>query len=232
MHELLPPVTSLDILAKSPFLSTAAARKAMSESKLLANATSSSSIPRVVDDNNDVVVSALGSGGGEGGSSSNNPSMMIPPSKEEAEELPFAVDDDGHDNNNPIEKNGEGASSSPSKSGAAQHNSSRSLWGSTKADMLDGTLGGGRDGGMAEITSSLAVSSLHHRCSADGAVGLKMFESRLASSPKLADVVGTEQPSANFPSIKDQLSDFHSFGASLMVGSSHSQRSHNSQSDS
>ena len=90
----------------------------------------------------------------------------------------------------------------------------RELWGSTKADMLGDDGPGGITLGVAE---TMAVSSLAHRCATDAKVRLRMFE----SSPAVG---GNEQlsntaTSVSRPSIKDQLSDFRSFGASLMMDS-------------
>jgi len=209
--------------------------------------------------NDSIAVSTLGGGGG----SSNSNNQLMPPlgelsssamaggsnstidpnandnnsahdnhrisAAQQTEELPFAVDDI-----NPLVSEACASSSIPSKS------STRSLlWGSTKADVLEGTIGGigGGDGdgggGIAEITSTLAVSSLHHRCAADGKFRLKMFESmRTVESARTGS--GGEQdsttsvnsgggvggdPTLDFDSIKGQLSEFRSFGASLMVGS-------------
>ena len=185
---LLPPVTSLDILHKSPFAAVTQRKRRTTETAAVKegganqgndedviesnsrqeNEVFLSSIPQMVSNDNErsgsIAVSTLGGGGS---SSTNNnpfdayanssahrsgtPALPIQASTTETDELPFAVDDD----NLPPLVN----SASPSKSG------SRSLWGSTKADVLDGTIGGtggGAGGTMAEITSSLAVSSLHH----------------------------------------------------------------------
>jgi len=281
--QLLPPVTSLDILQKSPFLAMPAAmRKTVTNASTggeegdtnnpqsdgpfilgsYGDDTLPSSIPQMVSNerNDSIAVSTLGGGGG----SSNSNNQLMPPlgelsssamaggsnptidsnangnnsahdnhrtaAAQQTEELPFAVDDI-----NPLVSEACASSSIPSKS------SSRSLlWGSTKADVLEGTIGGiggGGDGdgggGIAEITSTLAVSSLHHRCAADGKVRLKMFESmRTVESARTGS--GGEQdsttsvnssgggggdPTLDFDSIKGQLSEFRSFGASLMVGS-------------
>jgi len=162
----------------------------------------------------------------------------------ESEDLPFAADDDDAPLASKLAAAGSSTATTspilPPKSLVA----SRSLWGST----LDGTIGGGGVGGMAEIATSLAVSSLHHRCATDGKIRLKMFEgsidaagvmfespvtgggaaagkgshgsSSLARS-SAAGLYGDGDPSPDIASIQDQLSDFRSFGASLMVGSSH-----------
>ena len=245
---LLPPVTSLDTLQKSPFLVT---RKSANISPAENEAFLSSSIPRGVSydnrGNNSIAMSTLGGG------SSNNPLMMRGSTshsgggsnsternasnnstsssghgghRTETEELPFAVDEDSNDPLVAVS-----SSNSPSKSG------SRSLWGSTKADTLEATLGGtstaGGGGGIAEITSSLAVSSLAHRCATDGKIRLKMFESTRTVESSAAVPVGIaedgehdltpanapDDPTSDFASIREQLSDFRSFGASLMVDS-------------
>lgn len=164
----------------------------------------------------------------------------------ELEDLPFAADDDDAPLASKLAAAGSSTATTspilPPKSLVA----SRSLWGST----LDGTIGGGGVGGMAEIATSLAVSSLHHRSATDGKIRLKMFEgsidafgspvtgggaaagkgshgsSSLArSSAAGVNVYGDGDPSPDIASIQDQLSDFRSFGASLMVGSSHRENS-------
>ena len=220
--QLLPPVNSLDILQKSPFVmarKTSAVTSDKEEGERLL-----SSIPRMVTNEQDrsdsIAVSTLGGGG----SSTNNNQFVsgaaqtslhesgnITRGRTNTEELPFAVDDD---DNNPL-LNG-AASSSPFKSSVG---TSRSLWGSTKADVLEGTLGGG-GGGMAE---TLAASSLAHRCATDGKIRLKMFDCGDSSGSgggggggrgdglNLAATSASNGP----PSIKDQLSEFKSFGASL-----------------
>ena len=170
----------------------------------------------------------------------------------ESEDLPFAADDDDAPLASKLAAAGSSTATTspilPPKSLVA----SRSLWGST----LDGTIGGVGVGGMAEIATSLAVSSLHHRCATDGKIRLKMFEgsvnaahagmmfgstvnggvvaagkgshglSSLArSSAAGVNAYGDGDPSPDIASIQDQLSDFRSFGASLMVGSSHRENS-------
>ena len=190
-------------------------------------------------------------GGGSGGSCSNN---LLDPSfggarstvtksnhhrvdaeqPTKTEDLPFAVDDDA-----PFERVGDGVASvvPSSSSGPSKIAGSRTLWGSTKADIFDGSLGGDADCGrddIAEIASSLAVSSLHHRCAADNKIGLKMFESLQtteragfdADGSKILNLAkttngdstgdGIDPRTLDFPSIKDQLSDFKSFKTSLM----------------
>ncbi len=133
------------------------------------------------------------------------------------EEMPFAVDDD------PLMC----GTSSPFGSVGK---SSRSLLNGPNA--FDGT----SSNGVAEITSSLAVSSLHHRCGAEGKPRLKLFgsthsmESRglsMLNKDGSEDVVGDPGNDLiqDFASIKDQLSDFRNFAGSLMVGSIHDSRS-------
>jgi len=133
------------------------------------------------------------------------------------EEMPFAVDDD------PLMC---GASSPFGSVGK----SSRSLLNGPNA--FDGS----SSHGVGEITSSLAVSSLHHRCGAEGKPRLKLFgsahtmQSRGLSmlnkdgSDDVAENVANDQMQ-DFASIKDQLSDFRNFAGSLMVGSIHDSRS-------
>jgi len=265
--QLLPPITSLDLLQASPFAvamrktevgagtageatnynsdeTRAASETVHNRQEQESNRMSNSSIPRMVlnqcgegnDNVSSIAVSTLGGG------SSNNPiqppdstmtipdthysthrNASLPEQKEETDELPFAVDED---DNTPLV-----SSASPSKSG------SRSLWCSAKADAPEG------GGDMAEISSSLAVSSLHHRCATDGKIRLKMFEStRTVESQSGLDLVvenaktnengggsnvgddGAGNTVSDYTSIKDQLSDFRSFGASLMVGSSDENR--------
>jgi len=224
--DLLPPVSTLDMLGKSPF---AKSRKAASSGKEGdANTSSSdsgggekllSSVPRVVNDKSDSTgVSTLG--GGEDTGSSTNPTGSATglqtnssdnrnrTNTDSGEQLPFAVDDD--DDAKPTS---EGKSSdSPLKASGIRAN--RELWGSTKADMLGDDGPGGITLGVAE---TMAVSSLAHRCAADSKVRLRMFE----SSPAVG---GNEQlsntaTSVSRPSIKEQLSDFRSFRASLMMDS-------------
>jgi len=224
--DLLPPVSTLDMLGKSPF---AKSRKERSSGKEGDTNTSSSdsgggekllsSVPRVVNDKSDSTgVSTLG--GGEDTGSSTNPTGSATglqtnssgnrnrTNTDSGEQLPFAVDDD--DDAKPTS---EGKSSdSPLKASGIRAN--RELWGSTKADMLGDDGPGGITLGVAE---TMAVSSLAHRCATDSKVRLRMFE----SSPAVG---GNEQlsntaTSVSRPSIKDQLSDFRSFGASLMMDS-------------
>jgi hypothetical protein len=293
LSALLPPITSLDVLQKSPF---AIGRKSASTSETVKDeskhrsfggpilgsqhrphqdemAVFLNSIPRMVpssssiDERNISSIGAVPTFCGDG--SCNNPTMPSgigdnknnavacrSPSvlQTESENLPFAADDDDA----PLSRKVAAAGTSmvttspilPPKSLIA----SRSLWGST----LDGTSGGVGVGGMAEIATSLAVSSLHHRCATDGNIRLKMFEggsnssragevfgsavagggaaagksshgtSSLARSSssgvtKYAD--GGGDPSPDFASIQDQLSNFRSFGASLMAGSARHEES-------
>lgn len=215
--DLLPPVSTLDMLGKSPFAKSRKGDRSSSGSgcgeKLL------SSIPRVVNDKSDSTgVSTLG--GGEAGSSDNPSSSTATglqtnssdnrdrTNTDSGEQLPFAVDDDDA---NPTS---DGKSSGSPLEASGIRGANRELWGSTKADMLGDDGPGGITLGVAE---TMAVSSLAHRCATDSKVRLRMFE----SSPAVG---GNEQlsnttTSVSRPSIKDQLSDFRSFGASLMMDS-------------
>ena len=276
-QSMLPPITSLDMLQKSPF--NIAPRKMHSsstsgkESKYRESDEGGgprqddemlmflSSIPRMVPsatigDKSDciVAVSALGDDpssipnlptsidsvvavDADGGHNSSNEPLtsggcshignsngnsacrksFLP--QAELHHLPFAADDD-----DAMLAVAPTSSSSPTKSlvGAT---TSRSLWGSTKADVMDGTMGGG----MAEIATSLAVSSLHHRCATDGKIRLKMFEGAkstiVEAVPNTNNVDSIRDPSLDFASIQDKLSDFRSFGASLMISSTHHEES-------
>lgn len=164
-------------------------------------------------------------GGGDVSNDRNNAVTRRPSSvmQTESEDLPFAADDDDA----PLASRAGGTgtlSTATTSLGPLPPRSliaSRSLWGST----LDGTIGAGVGaGGMAEIATSLAVSSLHHRCATDGKIRLKMFEgseSSLAAGTNAADDGGGCDPSSEYASIRDRLSDFRSFGASLVVGSTH-----------
>ena len=292
LSALLPPITLLDMLQKSPFAIATGRKSATAKEEsshrsfggsLLGSqhrprqdemAVFLNSIPRMVPssssslERNNSSIGAISTLCGEG--SSINPTM---PSgcdgddinksdavacrsssvmQTELEDLPFAADDDDAPLASKLAAAGSSTATTspilPPKSLVA----SRSLWGST----LDGTIGGGGVGGMAEIASSLAVSSLHHRCATDGKIRLKMFEgsidaarpgvmfgspvtggvaaagkgshgsSSLArSSAAGVNVYGDGDPSPDIASIQDQLSNFRSFGASLMVGSSHRENS-------
>ena len=197
-----------------------------------------SSIPRTVS-GKESAVSTLGGGSANiaGGYYSTGPYAKDSPcshlniiegrnqSIDEVEELPFAFNVDA-----PLASGTE--SLSPS-SGV-----SRNLWGSTKADdVFAGTMMGTTSGGgVAELTSAMAVSSLHHRCATDVKIRLKMFDdnstrgSAAATSTTVGDVARflapttssvTADSSTNFAdNFADQLSDFRSFGASLMAESS------------
>lgn len=277
-QSILPPITSLDVLQKSPFNIAQRRRTASTsgkESTLREGDEGGprqdaemmmflSSIPRMVPSASgersdcNVAVSTLGDdppsipmippSAGSGAvdasgecTSSNGPHVsggctnndnnsacrksFLP--QAESDHLPFAADDD-----DALLAVAPTLSSSPAKSSVGG-NTSRSLWGSTKADMLDGTLGGG---GMAEIATSLAVSSLHHRCATDGKIRLKMFEGAkstivegdrgygLKATPSTNDDACGD-PSFDFAAIQDRLSDFRSFGASLMISSTHHEES-------
>lgn len=244
---LLPPMTSLDLLQKSPFSASRITNKSTGNDAKVADRGDgdglmmpfapgsyrdemfTSSIPRMISADAKLRTSSIGGGSssnplitsfgggyssaggyystgpGASGRASGSHTLQI-----DAEEMPFAVDDDF-----------------PSLSGTTSPFSgkgSRSLWGSTKADLLDGA----SLGGVAEITSSLAVSSLHHRCANEGR-RLKLFESTqtLASIRDSGNAEGDDNGNADddFATFNDQLSDFRSFGASLMVGSLHDSRS-------
>eukprot|EP00581_Thalassiosira_minuscula_P009640 CAMPEP_0183708664 /NCGR_PEP_ID=MMETSP0737-20130205/4890_1 /TAXON_ID=385413 /ORGANISM="Thalassiosira miniscula, Strain CCMP1093" /LENGTH=1325 /DNA_ID=CAMNT_0025936561 /DNA_START=489 /DNA_END=4466 /DNA_ORIENTATION=+ len=183
---------------------------------------------------------------------------VVPKQAEETDELPFAVDDDPSRNATldcaPALSTSSNNSPTKSNTGIASGGGGggRTLLGSSvrannEATLLERTIGNAINGDLAEITSSLAVSSLHHRCATDGKVRLKMFENngnqqqavverdvRVESSGegKGLDLAGTaningaddgsNDPSPDFASIRDQLSDFRSFGASLIVGNSRS----------
>ncbi|KAL9185609.1 hypothetical protein ACHAXT_003386 [Thalassiosira profunda] len=240
---LLPPVTSLDILQRSPFQAMRKFADGKEGDDNRGNDvfgdyredTLSSAIPWMVErGSGSIGVSTLGGG------SSGLP--MMPPmssglssgrgsalrgSQREAQELPFAVDDEGQ------LAIGASSSRSPSKS------TSRSLWGSTKADVLSATLSGagGGGGGVADLKSTLAVSSLHHRCATDGKIRLRMFDDAKRADdgpavgaggggdgldePKTDSVANRDSSddpqSSEFASFREQLSDFRSFGESLMV---------------
>jgi hypothetical protein len=227
---MLPPVTSLDLLQKSPFSSKFAAdtsgiERADSDGIAMPFILESyrdemltSSIPRMISADSRVRTSSIG-----GGSSSLLPSLgnlaisggyhstgpyasrlseghYTHNTTIDADEMPFAVDDDF-----PLI----GSASSPF--GAK----SRSMWGSVKGE-ADGSTNV-----FSEVNSSLAVSSLHQRCAHEGKPRLKLFESAhsLNITSKNSDV--DENTSNDYATIKEQLSDFRSFGASLMVGSTH-----------
>jgi len=258
---LLPPVTSLDLLQKSPFSAARmhGAKSSTNGDKDLADDRRledddlmmpfmlgsyrddgfTSSIPRMVSaSSRGRTGSSVGSMTGIGGSISLMPSLdggyshaggyystyyssgagaNTEPTSTLLEEMPFAVDDD------PLMC---GASSPFGSVGK----SSRSLLNGPNA--FDGS----SSHGVGEITSSLAVSSLHHRCGAEGKPRLKLFgsahtmQSRGLSmlnkdgSDDVAENVANDQMQ-DFASIKDQLSDFRNFAGSLMVGSIHDSRS-------
>jgi hypothetical protein len=217
---VLPPVTSLDLLQKSPFSKTKTIDKVeRTDSDGIAmpfilesyrdEMRTSSSIPRMISADSRGRSSGMGFGNLtiSGGFYSTGPYSTKSSGQNhsqynvDVDEMPFAVDDDF-----PLI----GSSSNPFG----------------KSSRLVGASGGRGDAldGMSEVTSSsLAVSSLHQRCATEGKPRLKMFESsqsiRLTSK---SSNVGSAAPSKNdFATIKEQLSDFRSFGASLMVGSTH-----------
>jgi len=194
-----------------------------------------------------VAVAVVAGGSHHAGNNGNNArtesSAVV--TQTETEELPFAVDDDD-ENDNPLVSGATAASSSPSKSGSPSLWGSTTN--KADNALLDETLSGshvGGGGGMADIACSLAVSSLHHRCATDGKIRLKMFESTrtvesaiVATGASGGDVGNFDMATnasnggndngnggdgddltSDFASIKNQLLDFRSFGASLMVGS-------------
>ncbi|KAL7478140.1 hypothetical protein ACHAW6_003924 [Cyclotella cf. meneghiniana] len=248
---LLPPVTSLDLLQKSPFSITKMMAMGAESASGIERADSdglampfilesyrdemlTSSIPRMISADSRQRTSSIG-GYTPGTGSSSNPILLPfgslasisgwyyntgPLSSTrssggqhshhiDADEMPFAVDDDF-----------------PSIGGASSPftgRGSKSLWGSTKTDILDGT---STMNGLSEATSSLAVSSLHQRCATEGKPRLKLFESSQSIKLSSRNSDATENPSKNdYATIKEQLSDFCSFGASLMIGSIHDSRS-------
>jgi hypothetical protein len=223
---MLPPVTSLDLLQKSPFATKPAADASALERadmdgiampfilESYRDEMLTSSIPRMISADSRVRTGSIGGGSSSllpafgnsisGGYHSSGPyatrlsAGQYTHTNIDADEMPFAVDDEF-----PLI----GSASSPF--GAK----SKSLWGSVK--------GGETDGSMSQIASSLAVSSLHQRCAHEGKPRLKLFESAhsLNRTSNNADV--DDNSSNDYATTKEQLSDFRSFGASLMVGSTH-----------
>ncbi len=217
---LLPPVTSLDLLQKSPFTAKSNAEK--NDDKLAMpfslgsyrDEMFMSSIPKMVAAGPRSRTSSLATSGGNpfmasfgqsssaGGYYSTGPfasssrreihSFSQSEVADEAEEMPFAL---ALDEEGPFAKS-----------------SSRSLMGSTKGDLA---------------SSSLAVSSLHQRCD-QGKPRLKMFShSRTrSSSSRNDDEIKFDKDTtsaADYSSIKDQLSEFRTWhSASLMVESTSS----------
>jgi hypothetical protein len=245
---LLPPVTSLDLLQKSPFSAT---KKLTAESGGTERSDSdglampfilesyrdemlTSSIPRMISADPRARTGSIGGLTHCGGSSSNpllstfgslaaisggyySTGPMVQSARSgngghhfhhDADEMPFAIDND--------------FPSIGSASNPFTAKSSRSLWSSAKAEALDvaATMNG-----LSEVTSSLAVSALHQRCATEGKPRLKLFESTQSIKLTSRDTdVGECQSNDDYATIKDQLSDFRSFGASLMVGSTHDRR--------
>ena len=228
---LLPPVTSLDLLQRSPFTKKITAREDRADNVSIAtpfilesfrDEILTSSIPRTIS------ADARARSGSFGGGSSKNPlvsgfgnlaisgryyssgPLSISSSTGhqlhstiDADDMPFAVDDDF-----PL---------IDSTSNPFVAKISRSLCGNSKAEASDGSLNG-----VSETASSLAVSSLHQRCAVEGKPRLKLFE--IAHSVNLSSqnsVVDENSPNDDYETIKEQLSDFRSFSASLMVGSIH-----------
>lgn len=247
--QLLAPVTSLDVLQKSPFLALAASVRrggtkapaggeeggASNQNILGSCGDDDGALPSSIPEMGSIGVSTLGGGSSNNAEGSNSTATGQRGSTDSsdrkddpveaarpAEELPFAVDDDV-----PTPALGAASPAGPTKDGSRS-----SPWGSTRADVLGGTIGDGGDGGggIPEIASTLAVSSLHHRCAADGKVRLKMFDSvRTVESsgeegrggdPSPATRTASTKNSGDFDAIQDQLSEFRSFRASLMVDNS------------
>lgn len=223
---LLPPVTSLDLLQKSPF--STKKKSPGEESSVLESYREDlllTSIPRMISANSCVVPS----GSSIGASSSRHQRSLLTPefdnlnnilggyysttgpyshrfsgdrghqhfhSNIDAEEMPFAVDDDF-----PL------MSSALSPFGKS---SSRSMW----ANISSGKEGEAAFEGSSVnnmMSSSLAVSALHQRCTIEGKHRLKLFESTTSASGAINN---------DYATVKDQLSDFRNFGASLMISSS------------
>ena len=217
---LLPPVTSLDLLQKSPFTATGGGNVTGRDGESLAlpfalgsyrDEMFMSSIPKLVSAGSKSRTSSLA-----GSTSGTNPFMSSfgqssaggyystgpfasrreihgcsqSDAADETEEMPFAL---ALDEDSPFTKS-----------------SSRSLLGSTRGD----------HNGLA--VSSLAVSSLHQRCD-QGRPRLKMFSSSKAgSSVRNDEGIKYDQDSdtADYASIKDQLSEFRTWhSSSLMVDS-------------
>ena len=218
---LLPPVTSLDLLQKSPFTAKGVGSGTGRDADSLAmpftlgsyrDEMFMSSIPKLVAAGSKSRTSSLA-----GSHSGTNPFMASfgqssaggyystgpfasrreihgcsqSEAADEAEEMPFAL---ALDEDSPFAKS-----------------SSRSMLGSTRGD----------HSGLA--SSSLAVSSLHQRCD-QGKPRLKMFSRSRTRSSGISndDEVKSDKDStaADYSSIKDQLSEFRTWhSSSLMVDS-------------
>ena len=218
---LLPPVTALDLLQKSPFTAKSSGEKNDDNLAMPFSLGSyrdemfMSSIPKMVAAAPRSRTSSLATSGGNpfmasfgqsstaGGYYSTGPfasssrreihSFSQSEVADEAEEMPFAL---ALDEEGPFAKS-----------------SSRSLLGSTKGDLAS--------------SSSLAVSSLHQRCD-QGKPQLKMFShprTRSSSSRNDDDIKFDKDTTAaaDYSSTKDQLSEFRTWhSASLMVDSTSS----------
>ena len=203
---LLPPVTSLDLLQKSPF---------SAKNTFVERDTDGIAMPFILESYRDEIltssvprmISAVPRSSGFGTLSNSGPysksfhaALSQSHSNIDAEEMPFAVDDDF-----PLI----GSASNPfgAKSG-------KSISASGKGEAVDGS--------MSNImSSSLAVSSLHQRCVAEGKPRLKLFESSTQSIKLKDDMEDGSGALNDYATIKEQLSELRNFGASLMVGSGH-----------
>ena len=205
---LLPPVTSLDLLQKSPF---------SAKSTVVERDTDGIAMPFILESyRDDVLTSSVprmisavprSSGIGFGTLSNSGPysksfhgGLSQSHSNIDAEEMPFAVDDDF-----PLI----GSASNPFGVKSGKLSSA-----SGKSETVDSS--------MSNImSSSLAVSSLHQRCVAEGKPRLKLFESSTQSIKLKNDMEEDGGALNDYATIKEQLSELRNFGASLMVGSSH-----------
>ena len=113
----------------------------------------------------------------------------------DAEEMPFAVDDDF-----PL------MSSALSPFGRT---SSRSMW-VNNSSSKEGEVAFEGSSVSNMMSSSLAVSALHQRCTMEGKHRLKLFETTTSA---------TGATNNDYATVKDQLSDLRNFGASLMISS-------------
>ena len=220
---LLPPMTSLDLLQKSPFTAKGGGDGTSKDADSLAmpftlgsyrDEMFMSSIPKLVAAGSKSRTSSLA-----GSNSQTNPFMASfgqssaggyystgpfasrreihgcsqSDAADEAEEMPFAL---ALDEDSPFAKSSSG----------------RSLLGSTRGD----------HSGLA--SSSLAVSSLHQRCD-QGKPRLKMFSRSRTRSSGISNDEETKadkdsSTAADYYSIKDQLSEFRTWhSSSLMVDS-------------
>ena len=222
---LLPPVTSLDLLQKSPFSNKK--KSTGEESSMLESYREDlllTSIPRMISADSRVVPT----GSSIGASSSHHQRSLLSPefdnlnnipggyysttgpyshrfngerghqhfhSNIDAEEMPFAVDDDF-----PL------MSSALSPFGRT---SSRSMW-VNNSSSKEGEVAFEGSSVNNMMSSSLAVSALHQRCTMEGKHRLKLFETTTSA---------TGATNNDYATVKDQLSDLRNFGASLMISS-------------